>query len=119
MSVKLPSRDRDEYDLLDRAADWPQYPCRSDLTAEVLRQVAAAHGYDFAVAVLYDRLRRSPEHGPFIRRVDRGTDDNAETLPGVLAIVPGAFYRERPDTGADGRRLVAVAERLGCRAECI
>src|SRR5690349_21682243 len=114
-------RDGDEQALLDRAARWPGFASAAELTADSLRHLAARQGHDFAVAVLYDRLRRSAEHGPFIRQVEAGA---TEELPRwakstVLAIVPGAFYRERPESGADGRRLLAIAARLGCRADCI
>jgi hypothetical protein len=121
MSAELPRRDDDERALLDRAAGWPGVTFAAELRSEALRQLAVTHGHDFAVAVLYDRLRRSPEHGPFIRRVEASPANILRDLapPCLVAIVPGAFYRERPDTGADGRRLLAIAARLGCRAECI
>jgi hypothetical protein len=70
--------------------------------------------------VLYDRVRRSAEHGPFIRRVDALPEE-----PGladrkvVLAVAPGAFYREFPHTGADGRPLREAAARVGLRSELI
>jgi hypothetical protein len=91
------------------------------LTAAVLRQVAAREGLDFATALLYDRLRRSPEHGPFIRRVNAAPAEAPAPGEGptTLVIVPGAFHAEYPHTGADGRRLRAVAERWGWRVAVI
>src|SRR5262249_55069645 len=38
---------------------------------------------------------------------------------GVLAIVPAAFYRENPRSGADGRLLREEALRLGCPVEVV
>jgi hypothetical protein len=110
----------EEKALLERAARWPEHALWTDLTAETLRRVAVVQGHDFAVALLYDRLRRSPEHGPFIRQVEvlcpaeTGTWSRA-----TLAIIPGAFYHERPETGANGQRLLTIAAQLGCRVERI
>lgn len=121
MSGEGTRRDGDEQALLDRAARWPGFASVAELTADALRHLAARQGQDFAVALLYDRLRRSAEHGPFIRRVEAVSTAELGRWPksAVLAIVPGAFYRERPESGADGRRLLDIAARLGCRAECI
>ena len=62
--------------LAARAARWPQYPCWRELTVAILREIGVREGNEFATALLYDRLMRSPEHGPFARRVAslRGTE---------------------------------------------
>jgi hypothetical protein len=110
----------DEKALLERAASWPEHPVLADLTAEALRKVAAEEGHDFAVALLHDRLRRSPEHGPFMRQVEEHPPEKSGPWArATWAIVPGAFYRERPETGADGQRLATIGARLGCRLERI
>jgi hypothetical protein len=44
---------------------------------------------------------------------------NRGSLDVVLVIAPGAFYREHPKTGADGKSLCQVAETLGCRTHVI
>jgi hypothetical protein len=117
MVARVPLRD-DEKALLERAARWPEHARLSDLIAGVLWQVAAVEGHDFAVALLHDRLRRSPEHGPFMRQVEGlAPEKSGPWARATWAIVPGAFYRERPETGAGGERLVTIAERLGCRLE--
>lgn len=106
--------------LLERAARWPVGGWR-ELTVARLRQVAAGEGVDFAAALLYDRLLRSPEHGPFIRRVHAAPAEAPAPGrgPAALVIVPGACYAEYPHTGADGRRLLAIAEGWGWRVEVI
>jgi hypothetical protein len=121
VSHRPPLSDEGERRLLDRAARWPGHASWSDLTAEELRRVAEREGIDFATALLYDRVRRSPEHGPFIRRLeavpaDGGGEGDPRTL---VAIAPGGFYREFPHTGADGRPLREEAARLGLRSELI
>ena len=91
-------------------------------SAEELRELAARDGIDAATERLYRRVLESPVHGPFIRRVDelRAEPASAEWNCGaVLAIVPGASYRETPRTGADGRLVREQAERMGIPTELV
>src|SRR6202035_732116 len=122
LSVMLPCPlAADERALFERASAWPglAWP---DLTADVLRELADAEGIDFATALLYHRLRSSVVHGPFIERLET-LPDSAGPPPGaadaLVAVVPGGFYRERPDTGADGRFLLDQAVALGCRTAVV
>ncbi len=118
MPLPLPA---DERALLDRAHDWPAFPRWQDLTEELLRQLAAEHGIDFATALLYDRLVCSPEYGPFLAGLHALTEQAppARLLNATLVVVPGAFHVEFPHTGADGRLLREEAERFGCRTELV
>jgi hypothetical protein len=108
-------------DILARAAAWPHDQDLADLTPERLRAVAAAEGTDFATALLYERIVRSPEHGPFVERLDALADDGDLVPPSntLLAVAPGAFYIEFPHTGADGRILREEAARMGMPSELI
>jgi hypothetical protein len=77
---------------------------------------------DAATARLYQSVLDSPVHGPFIRRIEEICARPAPSrwgLDATLAIVPGAFYRENPRSGADGRFLREQAERIGCPTEVI
>jgi hypothetical protein len=87
-----------------------------------LREITARDGIDAATTLLYRSVLDSPEHGPFIRRIDeiaRRKMPRAWSADATLVIVPGAFYRENPRSGADGRILREIAERLGCPTELI
>lgn len=110
-----------ESQLRERVADWPEYGHWSALTVDALRQLGEREGLDFATALLYDRLVRSPEHGPFLERL--AALSSAEALPprreATVVIVPGAFYVEFPHTGADGRLLREEAARLGWPSELV
>ena len=97
--------------LRRRATTWPEHGHWRDLTTDVLRDLAARHGSDLATALVYDRLVRSPVHGPFIERVASAPADAPAPADTLLAVVPGACYREYPQTGADGRRLHDDARR--------
>jgi hypothetical protein len=107
--------------LLERAARWPGYDHYSELSEEAVRQLAEHEGLDFATAVLYDRIVRSPEQRRFIDRLWAESARGIEQarLDATLVIVPGAFYLEFPHTGADGRMLREEASRLGCESEMV
>jgi len=100
-----------ERSLFARAQQWEGPPGLDQLTPELLRTLTAREGCDFASTLLHQRIVQSERHGPFLRRLSEARDHRA--LQGTLAIVPGAFYRENPHTGADGRIVHEVATRLG------
>ncbi len=69
---------------------------------------------------LYDAVRASPLHGPFIRAVDaaprrpRAVGDDT-----IIAIAPAALYKVYRRSGADGRRVREAALALGLPVETI
>jgi hypothetical protein len=86
-------------------------------TARNIQEIATREGIDSATTQLYQSVLASPHHGPFIHRVDeicRRTAPQMWRTEAPVIIVPGAFYRENPRSGADGRILREQAERLGC-----
>jgi hypothetical protein len=86
-------------------------------TAGKIQEIAAREGIDAATTQLYQSVVKSPQHGPFIRRVDeicKRTAPRRWQSEGPVIIVPGAFYRENPRSGADGRLLRQQAQRLDC-----
>ena len=111
----------DERALLSRAARWSKYPVLSDLTADVLREISGREGIDFATALLYDRVVRSLEYGPLIARLESmpSSVGGGSRLEATVVIVPGAFYRDDPRSGADGRLVREAAVKFGYRAEFI
>lgn len=112
--------DAAERELLDRVARWEGPPGLDALTPELVRELSAREGCDFATALLHQRIVASQRHGPFLAEL-RGIGLQPAGLnacshaggPPLVAIVPGAFYRENPRTGADGRVVRQAAERLG------
>lgn len=86
-------------------------------TAEKIQEVATREGIDAATTQLYQSVLESPQHGPFVRRIDeicKRAEPRRWQAEVPLVIVPGAFYRENPHSGADGRLLREQAERLRC-----
>src|SRR5260370_30633756 len=113
---------RDEQDLLTQVAQWPECRSWTELTQPVLAKLAGERGLDFATALLYERLRQSDQHGPFIRRVDELLSQPScamGKLDALLAVAPGAFYRELPAAGGDGRLLRQHVAAHGCRTVVI
>src|SRR5882757_4389972 len=118
----ITSRIEEEGALRKRAAAFPELPSLALLTAEKLHELTAREGVDFATALLYDRVIRSPKHSPFITRIDQWQSNSIKiraTGDVIVAIVPAAFYKENPDSGADGRLIYEEAIRLGLRCELI
>jgi hypothetical protein len=111
----------DERRLLAQAARWPGFGNCSEIAPEAIRQLAEQCGLDFATALLYDRIVHSPEHGRFIQRLEamRVESTKPPRLEATLVIVPGAFYIESRQSGADGRMLREEASRLGCKSEVV
>jgi hypothetical protein len=86
-------------------------------TARNIQEIATREGIDAATTQLYQSVLASPHHGPFIHRVDeicRRIAPQMWQTEAPVIIIPGAFYRENPRSGADGRILREQAERLGC-----
>src|SRR5262249_47043949 len=87
----------DERALLTQAEESPDCRSWSEVTREPLAKVAAERGLDFATALLYQRLRQSDRHGPFIRRVNELLNQpprDMAKMDVLVAVAPGAFYRE-------------------------
>ena len=91
--------------LVQRVAAWMAQMEPESVNEQVLSELPATEGIDFATALLYQQIVTSPLHGPFIRRIRTIRRSAAQNLGLAFAIAPGAFYREHPQTGADGRRL--------------
>jgi hypothetical protein len=108
----------DDRKLLSQAAAFSEFSTLEDCTAPRLAELARARGLDLATAILYDRLLRAPEHGSFFRQVHTA-EGLLEVEPLLVGIVPGAFYREHQNTGADGARIARLAESLNCTVEQI
>ena len=92
----------------------PEYRCLTDLSTELLARIAADRGIDFATALLFDRLRRSPLNEEFIATIE-ASDGSGSTgqVPADVVIMPGAFYQHHSHTGADGKQIMDIVRQLG------
>jgi hypothetical protein len=109
-----------EQDLLQCAGNWAGARQLRDLSDELLGELVRTKGVDFATAVLYDRLSRRSDVAELLSRFREQREQRA-TMPttGHVALVPGALYREFPQTGADGRAIRAEIEQIGWQAELV
>jgi hypothetical protein len=111
----FPTRPANETRLLHDVRHAEPELAYDSLTGAALARLTASRGVDFATALLYDRLRRSAEHGPFIAALEsiQPDLDSLPRLPWKMVVAPGAFYREHPETGADGWLMRQVAAEFG------
>jgi hypothetical protein len=95
-------------------------PALVRLTTEAVAEIARLEGMDFATKLLYERVVQSERFGPAIEGILESPDrwSNSRGAP-LLAVVPGAFHGENMDTGADGGRILEIAEAHGFRSETI
>jgi hypothetical protein len=83
---------------------------------------SAGESLDEATARLYRSVCESEPHREFIATIEQLMRDPASAPPPAdttLVIVPAAFYRENPRSGADGHIVRAQAEALGWKVESI
>lgn len=114
--------DASERALFARVKKWNGPRGFDGLTPELLRELSTTEGCDFATALLHQSVVESHRHGTFLREAfwtagNRNSDGGIRGAAGspTVGIVPGAFHRENPRTGADGRVVREVASSLGLR----
>jgi hypothetical protein len=105
-------------DLLTGAATSADCLTLHDCSASQIAKVARNQGLEFATALLYDRVLRSPENGAFFRRVN-ASNRAVVGEPPLIGIIPGAFYLEHKNTGADGSHLATILKSLNCRVDLV
>ena len=104
--------DTDEHELQERVTPWGGPSGLDALTPGRLRELTAQEGCDFTTALLHRRIVESDAHSGYLRELcDEQPSTSRRNVS--VAIVPGAFYRENPRTGADGRLAREVAQQLG------
>lgn len=86
--------------------------------SEIEKAITAAEP-DLATCMLYNHFKQS-RHKEFIQTVD-GLPVEADPNPkGIkILIVPGLFYLEYPDVGADGRLMQEIFSKNGFNAEIV
>ena len=88
-------------ELLAQAANARECPTLAECSRSAIQHLAQCDGIDFATALIYDRILRQPANRDFFERVHCQPEVRTDDLP-LIGLVPGAFYREHNNTGADG-----------------
>jgi hypothetical protein len=118
----------DEKEYLDWAEAESRAPRMADLNREtLLRFTRETQDVDKAAAVFYTRLIREPLTQQLIAYLE-STEKRLEAerrLPDysdlnvALVVAPGMFYKDNPETGADGSGLRSIAARMGMKDDAI
>lgn len=108
----------EDKELLARAAAFEHCRELGSCSQINLLEISRAHSLDFATALLFDRLLAQPEHSAFYKRVQIASEPAFGEIP-LVAIVPGAFYREHKNTGADGARVATILKSMGCNVDIV
>lgn len=84
-----------------------------------MQALANQFSCDLLTRIYFEKLMSS-EHGDFVRRLDQininsisTADDCSHPQAPELLIVPGMFYREHPEVGADGHLIMGIASKMG------
>lgn len=109
----------DELEYLAWAENLKRYPAIADLTPEVLSTLTReTSDIDKTSALFYNRLLRDSTNHELFSFVEMKESELQQTkaLPSypdfTLIAVPGMFYKDNPETGADGSGLRALAQKL-------
>jgi hypothetical protein len=116
MHKLLAAIDRADRPVLDRAR---KIHAGQDgvVTSQVLREINARSGTDMATSVLYVHFESKLKETS--ADVIANQPDPASDRPVLVAIAPGAFYKEHPEIGADGRALIELSKQHSWSCECI
>ncbi len=117
----------DEKVYLDSAEkSYSDYRTLLDLNRENLRKVAKEKGDpDVAAALFYTRALKDPGTQELLQYLKRKEPSFKQKTPDfknsgyTLVMVPGMFYRENPEVGADGRSIRKVAANIGLPSELL
>lgn len=90
--------------VLDRARCIYEQDLSGEINEAMLRDLNSRLGTDIATAVLYVHFESRLTHCAV-----EYSHDAADARPLLVAVVPGAFYREHPEVGADGRELIELS----------
>ena len=116
----------DEKEYLNWAASLKEYPLLSDLNREVLQKITKdSLDVDKATALFYHRVTEEPLNKSFLSYIEKKEMEYIEKIPNyseekvLLAVVPGMFYKDNPNVGADGKVLRNIAKEIGLLEELI
>ncbi len=88
-------------------------------SAEDIFKLSQQHSSDFAAGVFYQGLLQS-KHKVFIQKLQSYKKESVEQSSNIkILVVPGMFYKEHPETGADGGLIIEIARQFGFKVERI
>jgi hypothetical protein len=116
--LSLDTAIHDEKPFWNRVRACLDGPATVERSPPEFKELARVYGHDFAVGAVFEHVRRMPAHCAFAERLDAVERCPSKAQRGMLVgIVPGAFHRERPETGAGGEVLLSMLQSLGFAAQ--
>lgn len=104
----------DEVALLEKASSFLD----GDLSQDKLKEATALHGINHSTAVLYKYLTN--RHQEFISKINSYPTSLATSYkPTKIIVIPGMFYKEHGDIGADGSLVRNITKKFGFEVELI
>lgn len=121
---RIPNLCEDEKSYLDWARkSYKDLSSFRDLNREnLLRIENETNDIDNAAAIFYERAIRDPKNLRLLNYLSRTEKEYAKIPPDfskyniTLAMVPGMFYKDNPETGADGKALRDLAAKIGIKS---
>ena len=87
--------------------------------------LAKQYSSDLLTRIYFEKLMDS-KHGDFVRRIDGievgeidSTINSHHSQAPEIIIVPGMYYREHPEVGADGRLIQEIATKMGLQSTIV
>lgn len=116
----------DEKEYLDWAANYKKYPTLAELNQKTLQHITKKTlDVDKATALFYHRTINEPLNHAFLKYIETREKQYIDKIPDytkkniLLAIVPGMFYKDNPNVGADGKALRDIAAEIGLKEDLI
>lgn len=110
--------------LLSKKAKVVLSQYKMPLVQKDILEITQVHGIDMATRCYYEYLLQS-EHGDFKKMIDQYAPDSCYTSDVSkgqaikILIIPGMFYKEHPEVGADGQLVISIAQQCGFDAEIL
>lgn len=87
--------------------------------AEDILKLSQQHSTDIAARTFYEGLLQS-KHRLFIQKLQNYKKQSINQTTDIkILLIPGMFYKEHPETGADGSLVREIAEQSGFKVELI
>lgn len=103
---------------LDAKQQLAEYTTLPPSAKEIL-ELSQQYSADLAARTFYEGLLQS-SHNSFYQRLNHYSTRIIKHQKKIkIMLIPGMFYKEHPETGANGQLVVNIAQKFGFAVECI
>lgn len=87
--------------------------------ADDILKLSQQHSADLAARTFYEGLLIS-KHQAFFHKLNQYSTKALKHQANIkIILIPGMFYKEHPETGANGQLITDIAQKFGFEVECI